>query len=167
MKNWYAVHTHPRAENTVVNHLKRQGFDTYLPLFKKKRKHARRVDSVLVPFFPRYLFVGMNIENVRWRSIRSTVGVSNFICSGDTPIKVPEHVLGILKSREDENGLIKLVTERIFETGDKVQIVDGAFSNFIAVVKEKRGTERVSLLLNLMGSQITLNSSLESISPAA
>ena len=163
MKTWYAVHTHPRAENVVVNHLKRQGFDTYLPLFLKQRKHARRIDWVPAPFFPRYLFVGMNIENMCWRVIRSTVGVVNFVCSGDKPIKVPPSILGILKNREDENGLVRLGGK--LKTGDQVQIIDGAFGDSIAIVKEMRGLDRVTLLLKLMGRQMEVHTSLERILP--
>ena len=165
MKDWYAVHTQPRAEFTAVRHLKLQGFETYLPLFLKKRKHARRIDWVHAPFFPRYLFVGMNIEKVRWRSIRSTVGVSSLVCFGETPTKVPNDVFTILQNREDRDGLIRLGERSTIDTGDRVQIIDGAFGDSIGVVKEKNGPERVTLLLKLMGRQIKVSTALERILP--
>ena len=164
MKSWYAVHTHPRAETAVVNHLTRQGFDAYLPLFLKRRAHSRRIDRVPSPFFPRYLFVGMNIENIRWRAIRSTVGVSNFICAGEKPIQVPTDVLELLKSREDENGFVKLGSSSSIHPGDRVQIIDGALSDLEAIVKELHGLDRVTLLLTLMGRQVSVNTSSERIS---
>jgi len=165
LKNWYAIHTRPRAEYTVVDHLKRQGFDCYLPLFLKMRKHARRVDWVPAPFFPRYLFVGMNIEKVRWRAIRSTVGVSNLVCSDDKPLKVPKKVLTHLKSCEDENGLVSLGRENNIYSGDNVQIVDNVFGNLTGIVEEMHGPNRVMLLLELMGRRIKVNASLEQILP--
>ena len=164
MKSWYAVHTHPRAETTVVSHLTRQGFDAYLPLFLKRRAHSRRIARVPSPFFPRYLFVGMNIENISWRAIRSTVGVSNFICAGEKPIQVPTDVLKLLKSREDENGFVKLGSSSSIHPGDRVQINDGALGDLVAIVKELRGLDRVTLLLRLMGRQVSVNTSLERIS---
>ena len=146
-----------------MNHLKRQGFDTYLPLFLKQRKHARRVDWVAAPFFPRYLFVGMNIENMCWRVIRSTVGVVNFVCCGDKPLKVPSSILEILKNREDENGLVKLGDN--LKTGDQVQIINGAFTDSTAIVKEMHGLDRVTLLLNMMGRPMEVRTSFERILP--
>ena len=163
MKSWYAVHTHPRAETRVVTHLKRQGFETYLPLFLKRRSHSRRVDWVPSPFFPRYLFVGMNIEKVRWRAVRSTVGVSNFVCSGENPIKVPTDILKLLRSRENENGFVKLGSSSSIHPGDQVRIVNGALGDHVAIVKELHGLERVTLLLRLMGRQVSVNTSLEHI----
>ena len=164
MKSWYAVHTHPRAETKAVTHLKRQGFDTYLPLFLKRRSHSRRIDWVPSPFFPRYLFVGMNIENIRWRAVRSTVGVSNVICSGENPAQVPPDVLKLLKSREDENGFVKLGSSSSIHPGDRVQIIDSALGDLVAIVKELHGLDRVTLLLTLMGRQVSVKTSSERIS---
>ena len=54
---WYVAQTQANAENKAVAHLARQGFATYLPRYLKRRSHARRVDVVAAPLFPRYLFV--------------------------------------------------------------------------------------------------------------
>ena len=79
---WFVVQTQPNAENKAVAHLARQGFVTYLPRYLKRRRHARRVDIVAAPLFPRYLFVVIDMTAQRWRSIYSTVGVSRLICNG-------------------------------------------------------------------------------------
>ena len=43
---WYVVQTQPHAETKASLHLVRQGFATYLPRYLKRRRHARRVDTV-------------------------------------------------------------------------------------------------------------------------
>ena len=164
MKSWYTVHTHPRAETKAVTHLKRQGFDTYLPLFLKRRSHSRRIDWVPSPFFPRYLFVGMDTEKARWRSVLSTVGVASLVFSGEKPLKVPSDILRLLRSREDENGFVRLGVESTVKAGDEVHMIDGAFGNLFATVKELHGLDRVTLLLKLMGRQVNINTSLDRIS---
>ena len=113
----------------------------------------------------KYLFVEMNLENVRWRSIQSTMGVLNLVCFGDKPIPVPQNVITILKSCEDENCLIKFVGQSRFDPGDEVQILDGAFGDSIGVIKEKYSHDRVTLLLKMMGRQIRVNTSIERILP--
>ena len=164
MKSWYAVYTQPRAENKVVGHLTRQGFDTYLPLFLRRRSHSRRIDWVPSPLFPRYIFVGMNIEKVRWRAVWSTVGVANLVCSGEKPLIVPSDVLRILRNREDENGFVRLGARSTVNAGDEVQIIDGALGDLVAIIKEMHGLDRVTLLLRLMGRQVSVNTSLGRIS---
>jgi transcription antitermination factor NusG len=59
---WYVVQTQAGAEHKAVMHLARQGFKTYLPRYLKRRRHARRIDVVAVPLFPRYLFVEIDFE---------------------------------------------------------------------------------------------------------
>ena len=70
-------------------HLARQGFETYLPRYLKRRRHARRVEMLPAPLFPRYLFVAIDMATQRWRSISSTIGVTQLVCAGDVPAPVP------------------------------------------------------------------------------
>ena len=96
--------------------------------------------------------------------MRSTVGVSNFICSGENPIKVPTNILKLLRSREDEDGFVKLGLSSPIYQGDQVLIIDGALGDLLAIVKELHGLDRVTLLLRLMGRQVSVNTSSERIS---
>src|SRR5665811_652744 len=98
---WYVVQTHPHAEAKASWHLGRQGFETYLPRYLKKRRHARRIDSVAAPLFPRYLFVAVDMTTQRWLSIRSTIGITRLVTNGDVPAVVPEAIIEGLKRRED------------------------------------------------------------------
>jgi transcriptional antiterminator RfaH len=105
---WYVVQTQPHAEAKAAWHLKRQDFVTYLPRYLKKRRHARLVDEVAAPLFPRYLFVSIDVATQRWLSIRSTFGVTRLVCHGDRPAPVPDDVIDALRRREDADGLVKL-----------------------------------------------------------
>jgi transcriptional antiterminator RfaH len=77
--NWYVVQTQPNAERKAVVHLARQGFETYLPRYRKSKRHARRTQIVAAPLFPRYLLVSVDLASLRWGSLRSTVGVSGLL----------------------------------------------------------------------------------------
>ena len=45
-----------------------------------------------------------------------------------------------------------------------MRIIDGALGDLVAIVKELHGLDRVTLLLRLMGRQVSVNTSLERIS---
>ena len=55
--------------------LKRQGFEAFCPRFRKTRRHARRIDQVLAPVFPGYIFVHFDRERNQWRAVNGTHGV--------------------------------------------------------------------------------------------
>ena len=154
---WYVVQTHPHAEAKASWHLQRQGFDTYLPRYLKKRRHARRVESVTVPLFPRYLFVAIAMGSQRWLSIRSTIGVTRLVCDGERPTPVASSVFETLRRREDANGLIKLDPKPRFMLGEKVCVLGGAFQDCLGLYEGMSGNERVTILLELLGRKVRVN----------
>ena len=64
MMRWYVVHTQPRAEVRALWHLQNQEFRCFLPKFATLRRHARKVEPVNAPLFPRYLFVAFDLSEV-------------------------------------------------------------------------------------------------------
>lgn len=154
-RQWYAVHAHAHCENKAVAHLQRQGFETYLPRYLKRRRHARRIETVAAPVFPRYLFVSIDVATQRWRAIQSTVGVVGLVRNGDALAPVPPQVIAALKQREDERGFIQLSDKPRFAPGDQVRVVDGIFSDCFGMF-EGSDQDRVSILLDLLGRKVRL-----------
>src|SRR6516164_6180997 len=105
---WYVVQTQVNAELKAARHLLRQGFEIYLPRYLKRRSHARKIERVPAPLFPRYLFVQIDMAAQRWRSIQSTFGVSHLVLQGADPARVASGVIHSLKAREDTAGYVKL-----------------------------------------------------------
>jgi len=165
-QRWYVVQSHPNAEHKAVLNLERQGFATYLPRYLKRRRHARRVEVVPVPLFPRYLFVGIDLEVQRWRSIFSTLGVSRLVCNGEQPTPIAELVIANLKSREDEGGFVRLNTPILFRAGDKIRILDGAFADCLGLYDGMKDSERVAVLLDLLGRKVRVTVDVEAVTAA-
>jgi transcriptional antiterminator RfaH len=153
---WYVVQTQPHAEIKATTHLVRQGFATYLPRYLKRRRHARKVETVAAPLFPRYLFVMVDIATQRWRSILSTAGVSRLVCNGDAPAPVPPAVVAALQGREDPAGFVLLERRPRFAPGDQIRITDGPFTDALGLFEGMADRERVAILLDLLGRKVTI-----------
>lgn len=153
-RHWHVVQTHPHAEQKAAAHLMRQGYAIYLPRYLKRRRHARRVETVPAPLFPRYLFVTIDRMTQHWRSIRSTVGVTHLVCHGEDPAWVPDHVISDLRGREDERGFVRLDQRPRFALGDKVRVVDGVFDACLGLFDGMADRERVAILLDLLGRKV-------------
>jgi transcriptional antiterminator RfaH len=151
---WYVVHTQPHAEAKAAAHLTRQGYTIYLPRYLKQRRHARRVDTVAAPLFPRYMFVAIDRLTQRWRSIQSTVGVSHLVCNGEHPATIAAGVIDELRSRHDERGLIHLDTRPRFARGDKIRVVEGVFDACLGIFQGMADHERVAILIDLLGRKV-------------
>ncbi len=167
MQRWFVVRTHPQGEFKALGHILRQGFDAYLPKYLKRRRHARKTDTVQSPLFPRYLFVGMDPERARWRALNSTVGVSELICHDGRPTPLPDEVVEELKRQEDERGLVMIGRRTTLQPGDKVQITEGAMSDQVGILQTLSDNQRVFLLLELLGRQVQVQMPFAAIAPAA
>jgi transcriptional antiterminator RfaH len=151
---WFVAHTQPHAESKAMAHLNRQGFEIYFPRYLKRRRHARRIETVVSPLFPRYLFVAVDVTAQRWRSIYSTVGVARLVCNGDEPAAVPVGVVEALRGREDTSGFIKLDSRPAFRPGDKIRVLDGAFTSCLGLFERLAERERIAILLDLLGRKV-------------
>jgi transcriptional antiterminator RfaH len=153
---WYVVQTQPHAESKAVEHLARQGFGAYLPRYLKRRRHARKVELIAAPLFPRYLFVAVDLEMQRWRAIHSTSGVSRLVCNGDEPAPVPLDVVTALQQREDAAGFVTLERRPQFTPGERVRVVDGIFTDSLGLFEGMADRDRVAILLDLLGRKVRI-----------
>jgi len=151
---WHVVQTHAHSEAKAQMHLSRQGFQTYLPRYLKRRRHARRVETVAAPLYPRYLFVTFDTAIHRWRAIQSTVGVARLVCNGDTPASIDGSIVGGLKGRENDQGFIQLEQRPRFAIGDKVRVREGVFCDCLGLFECVDDRERVTILLDLLGRKV-------------
>ena len=148
MKNWYLVKTKPRQEKIAKQNLVNQGYKVFCPIAK--------LNNQLVVLFPGYLFVQLNEKIQSWSPINSTKGVSNFVKFGSNFAKVPTSVIELIKTNQHITA-DKLKDLNKFKPGDKVQISDGPFKNYIAIFKCYKPDERVILLMNLLGNELSLS----------
>ena len=154
---WYLVFTKVRSEFKAQENLNRQGYVTYLPVMQKKHRRNGKHVFTTEPFFPRYLFIRLNQETDNWRPISSTIGVSHIVRFGGVPAAVPKDLIECLQSHEDSEG-VQPATQKLNQ-GDKVTIIDGPFAGMEGVYQQLKGSERVAVLLDIVGknTQVTLS----------
>ena len=95
-----------RRERLASHWLGLAGYEIYQPLLREQRhsRHGRRKIIVTPPLFPGYLFVWV----VRgWWDARWSPGVVRLIMDGLLPARVPDAVIGEIRSRE-RGGFVEL-----------------------------------------------------------
>lgn len=167
MKLWYAVQTQVRAERLALVNLRRQGFEAYLPAYRKRRRHARRTDWVASPLFPGYLFVRMDIDVTAWRAINSTIGARNVIRFGEHPASMPAGIVEEIIAHEDDGRMVRPGSVIPFTRGDEIRVTDGALCDQLGLFDCNADGERVVILLNLLGRQVRVKVSGEHLAVCA
>ncbi len=138
---WYVVHTFSGHENkvkaTIEKAVKNRGMEDVIqqvsvPMEEVVEiKNGKRVVR-LKKTFPGYCLVKMIMTDESWYVVRNTKGVTGFV--GPNSKAVP-----LSQAEVDSMGLekeIRQVYNFDFAVGDKVEIVGGAFNEFVGTVTE-------------------------------
>lgn len=147
MKSWYALFTKPRREQQVGEILSEKDIETYVPIIQVRRR-GRTVER---PFFPRYMFIRVDFDEVGLSEVKWTPGLTRIISFGGAPTPVPEAIIETLKERLED--IKSGGTYSPFKKGDKVRIKSGPLQDFDAVFDEHLSSaDRVRILVNMLGN---------------
>jgi len=87
---WYAVHTRPQHEKSVVAHLQRQGITTFLPLVSEIHRWSDRRKVVHLPLFTCYAFLHMRLVPESWSKVMGVPGVIRFVGVRGQGVPIPD-----------------------------------------------------------------------------
>ena len=148
-ENWYALRIKPHKERAVNQRLQHWDIQTYLPMVHVKPKNPRAAKEK--PYFPGYLFVYADLENVGANTMNWMPGAIGLVSFGGVPATVPGNLIHELQQRlsqiEAEGGLIFAE----LESGDRVRIVEGPFAGYEAIFDMRLpGKDRIQILLSFL-----------------
>ena len=158
----YALQTKPRKERTVEKRLSDLCLEVFLPWVRLRRRVGSRFQRVLAPLFPGYLFCRLDLF-ITGKAARYAPGVRDFVKCGSNIAEVGDDVIIGLVERCP--GGVAEIKPRPYRSGEPVLIKEGPLSGLEAVFeREMKGSERVAVLLELLGRQTRLILSSEMIS---
>lgn len=152
-ERWFLVNAQTAREPLAAQHLSRQGFRPFLPTTWRTIRHARQIRNERTAFFPGYLFVALDLEHDRWRSIDGTIGVVRLIKADGRPSSAPRGLVETLIEATGEDGVLDLVGG-VLREGESVRIIRGPFADQLATVQAMSGEDRVRVLLSMMHQSV-------------
>ena len=151
MQNWYAVQTKPRQESKAELNLKNQGYQTYLPKIRHRKRRHDHWTYVTEPLFPRYLFIHADPAQQGLAPVRSTFGVSKLVRFGQLLQPVPDSVIHYLQQLESMETGAREDTSCPHTPGDTVEVLEGPFAGLKGIYQMQNGDNRALLLIELLG----------------
>lgn len=150
-KKWFLIKTKPNCENIAIKNLERQDFCLFRPLQRVTIKAKGKFKEVTKSLFPSYLFIALDYDSNDWRKINNTIGVSHGITFGDTKAKIDARIVTELKNRYNSSN--KNREKPVFKNGQKIKINNGAFTELFAKIEETACSDRIWVLLKIMGHE--------------
>ena len=152
MINWYVMNCKARKEAFLREQLQIQRIEVYLPSVRVRPVNPRARKEQ--PFFPGYLFVHVDLEQISASELRWIPGSNGFVCYGGEPAYVGEALIREIQKQVDGiNDSANSYVDR-FRPGDLVVINDGPFATYKAMFDCRlSGSDRVRVLLELLQGQ--------------
>jgi transcriptional antiterminator RfaH len=156
---WYLVQCRARQEERALEHLERQGFECYRPLYERERIRRGRKELASAGLFPGYLFIRLDRIQDNWLPIRSTRGVIQIVRFNEYPKPVADELIEQIRQRIKKGSL----RESYLKSGERVVITEGCFFGVEAIFVATDADERVTLLLKILQREQTLSFPIESV----
>ncbi len=146
---WYVLQSKPNKEDFLCNQLLSHDLEAFCPRIRVQPVNPRARKNR--PYFPGYVFVQLDLENVKRSSLAWMPGATGFVSFDGRPADVPENLVQAVRRRVDEiNAAGGELLERM-KPGETVLIQDGPFAGYEAIFDSRlSGLDRVRVLLNLL-----------------
>lgn len=146
MKRWYIIRSKYRNEGFLYQGLRNQGVETYYPCVPIQPVNLPTWK--MKPYFPGYLFVHVDLEQVGQTGLAWIPGAIGLVCFGGEPAWVPDTILQEIRERVDHIQMTPGVSPQSLNAGDDIDIHSGLFAGYRGIfVSYLTGPDRVTVLL--------------------
>ncbi len=146
---WYLIHCQARKETYAANSLRH--LLKLLVFLPESRIRSRGVVKCS-PFFPGYIFINADLQNVPKSLINTCPGVLRLVEFGGDPQAVPQHVIDTISQQLNRLNGQPSQLSHAFSPGDIVQVKAGPLQDLEMIfVGSMTPGGRVQVLLELLG----------------
>ncbi len=143
---WYILSIKPKQEQSVIKNLDILGVQSYLPLYKKKKKVKKEKTDVVVPLFPGYLFCRFDFEE-HYQKIRYTRGIKKVLGNKQSLWILDKDKIEDIKLREEDGLVVMKKVEGKFDPGMQIVVDEGDFDGWEGIFCEDLPDEKRAVIL--------------------
>lgn len=165
MLHWYVMHSKPQKEAVLRERLRIQRIEVYLPSIRVKPVNPRARKEQ--PFFPGYLFINVDLDEISVSELRRMPGATGIVCYGGEPASIGDSLIRAIQEQIEVISESNNQSADRFKSGEWVVINDGPFANYRAMFDCRlSGEDRVRVLLELLqGQKMRLELSARQLQP--
>jgi transcription antitermination factor NusG len=145
---WFVAHTKSRCEVKASSFFKKNGVESYVPVFEEKRQWSDRTKKFIKPAISGYVF--FRLEKADYSFINLNPFLRNVVRRFGQAVEISESEIQTMKD------CLKHYTEDLsFGTGDTVKVLSGVLKNKKGVVDDVENSF-VILLINSIKIKLSL-----------
>ena len=150
--SWYALRIRPRYEKLAAMTLEHKGYESFLPLYKCRRRRPDRFRNVHLPLFPGYLFCHFDVT-IRL-PILTTPGVMHVVGLGQIPVPVKTDEIDAI--RRLVNSPLGPQPWPFIEAGQRVLIQEGPLQGMEGTLLTVKNSHRLVISVALLQRSVAV-----------
>ena len=154
---WYALTVKHHHEKLVAQALEGRGFDSYLPLYKSFHHSGRRMQPVMLPLWPGFVFCRFDIS--RRLSVLTIPAVGSIVSIGRAPAAISYSELEAIETMIQSGA--NVLPHDCFALGQEVSIERGPLRGLTGTLIESKPNCRlvvsISLLQRAVSAEVELD----------
>jgi transcriptional antiterminator NusG len=151
---WFAVQTRPRHEKKVNSGLSERGINSFLPLYRERRRWSDRHQWVELPLFSQYLFVRVSTSAESRVRVLQTPGVVQFVGAPGHGTPIPDDQIENLQSIAGQK--IPMAPHEFIRVGERVRICGGALHGIEGVLLAIRNERNFVVSVDLIEKSVAI-----------
>ena len=149
---WFALRVRARHEKNIAEMLRGKGYDSFLPLYKCRRRWSNRYKMLDLPLFPGYMFCRFDVHNRL--PILKTPGVILIIGIARTPVPIGNAEIDAIRTIVDSG--LQSQPWPFLQIGARIRIEHGALSGLEGILLGPRGRHRLIVSVTLLQRSVAV-----------
>ena len=150
--HWYALNVRPRHEKAVADQLQAKALESYLPLYRARRRWTDRTKTIDLPLFSRYVFCRFNFEaRLKVISVSSIVSIVGF---GGKPCPIPDHEIETIQSIVGSG--LPVCPWPFLSIGQRVRVIQGPLEGLEGILTRKKSGYRVIVNMEMLNRAVAV-----------
>jgi transcription termination/antitermination protein NusG len=149
---WYAVWVKSQQERAVAIALDGKGIETFVPVYRTRRRWSDRIKELDVPLIPGYVFCRFNVSERL--PLLTTPGIIRIVGTGKTPVPVDEVEMQSLKTAVVSGFEMQLWP--FLKVGQRVAIEEGPLRSIEGVLCQTKGRDHLVLSISLLQRSVAV-----------
>jgi transcription antitermination factor NusG len=159
---WFALRTRSNYERVCAASLSQKGYETFLPMYRSRRRRWDRTVAVEFPLFPSYLFC--RFDFLHRLPILMCPGVVHIVGGPSQPEPVSKSEIATIRSILAAE--LQAEPWPFLEKGERVRIVCGPLAGAEGLLVEFKGGHRLVVSITLLQRSIAAEIEASWVRPA-
>lgn len=149
---WFAVRVRSNFERRVFTALSGKGYESFLPVYRSRRRWSDRMKGVEAALFPGYTFA--RFDPTRRLPILTTPGVVSIVGSASGPLAVSEDEIASVRKTVDSGLLVG--PWPFLRDGERVTVEHGPLTGVEGVIVEVKKQYRLVVSVTLLQRSVSV-----------